>query len=98
RFSRDWSSDVCSSDLTSLMKEAVDLMNKAGKKVTVVAPTAQASRGVLREEGFQAATTVAQLLVDKDMQTGLDNQVLWVDEAGLQIGRASGREGDEITG
>ncbi|MCF0075223.1 AAA family ATPase [Dyadobacter sp. CY261] len=51
--------------------------------VTVVAPTSQASRGVLKDEGFDKVETVAQLLADKKMQDRLKNQVLWVDEAGL---------------
>ncbi|WP_164489808.1 MobF family relaxase [Runella sp. SP2] len=68
---------------TTLMQEAVKHIEGAGKKVTVVAPTAQASRGVLKEEGFEQADTVAKLLVDKEMQHQLTGQVLWVDEAGL---------------
>lgn len=68
---------------TTLMRKAVDLMEKAGKKVMVVAPTAQASRGVLKEEGFHQAETVAKLLMDEKLQKELQDQVLWVDEAGL---------------
>ena len=68
---------------TTLMKEAVGLMESAGKTVTVVAPTAQASRGVLRDEGFGGAETVARLLSDEKMQEQLQNNVLWIDEAGL---------------
>jgi len=68
---------------TTLMQEAVAWMEKAGKRVTVVAPTAQASRGVLREEGFAKAETVAKLLTDEKMQQELKDQILWVDEAGL---------------
>lgn len=68
---------------TTLMKEAVRLMEKAGKQVTVVAPTAQASRGVLREEGFEKAETVATLLQNTKMKDQLKDQILWVDEAGL---------------
>ncbi len=68
---------------TTLMKEAVSKIEQAGKKVMVVAPTAQASRGVLKQEGFTGAETVAQLLVSKKMQEELKGQVLWVDEAGL---------------
>lgn len=68
---------------TTLMKEAVEKIQAAGKIVMVVAPTAQASRGVLKDEGFAAADTVAKLLVDAKMQEALRNQVLWVDEAGL---------------
>lgn len=68
---------------TTLMQETVSWMEKAGKQVTVVAPTAQASRGVLRTEGFAQAETVAKLLSDEKMQQKLAGQVLWVDEAGL---------------
>jgi conjugative relaxase-like TrwC/TraI family protein len=68
---------------TTLMREAVEKIKAAGKEIIVVAPTAQASRGVLREEGFAQAETVAKLIVDKKMQDNLKGQVLWVDEAGL---------------
>lgn len=68
---------------TTLMKEAVELIEAAGKKVTVIAPSSQASRGVLRQEGFEGAETVARFLSDKDMQDSIKGQVLWVDEAGL---------------
>lgn len=68
---------------TTLMREAIEHIEKAGKRVTVVAPTAQASRGVLRDEGFTQAETVAMLLVDEQRQQQLQGQVLWVDEAGL---------------
>lgn len=68
---------------TTLMRQAVNLIEKAGKMVTVVAPTAQASRGVLKEEGFADAMTVASLLVDKNLHKQLQDQVIWVDEAGL---------------
>lgn len=68
---------------TKLMREAVDKIEAVGKRVLVVAPTSQASRGVLREEGFEQAQTVAQLLADEKLQETLTNQVLWVDEAGL---------------
>lgn len=68
---------------TTLMKEAVAKIEATGKTVFTVAPTAQASRGVLRESGFATAETVAKLLVDQKMQEKLKGQVLWVDEAGL---------------
>lgn len=68
---------------TSLMREAVAMIEQKGKQVTVVAPTARASRGVLREEGFAQAETVAMLLANKELQNQLKDQVLWVDEAGL---------------
>jgi conjugative relaxase-like TrwC/TraI family protein len=68
---------------TSLMREAVAKFTEAGKSVLVVAPTAEASRGVLRQEGFAGAETVAKLLSDKALHDQLTDQVLWVDEAGL---------------
>lgn len=68
---------------TTLMKEAVRLIEETGHRVIVVAPTAQAARGVLREEGFSEAETVAQLLASVELQAALHNAVIWVDEAGL---------------
>lgn len=69
---------------TTLMKEAVEKMEAAGKQVFVVAPSSDASRGVLKEkEGFQNAETVALLLLDPKRQEALKGQILWVDEAGM---------------
>lgn len=68
---------------TTMMKEVIRLIEQTGCKVTVVAPTAQASRGVLREEGFSEAETVAKLLSSTELQAVLTDGVLWVDEAGL---------------
>jgi len=68
---------------TTLMKEAVTLIEQTGRSVFVVAPTAEASRGVLRSEGFENAETVAALLSAPGRQTKLKDNVLWVDEAGL---------------
>lgn len=68
---------------TTLMTEAVKLIEQTGRQVTVVAPTAQASRGVLRNEGFSGAETVAKLLSSPDLQEALKDGLLWVDEAGL---------------
>ncbi|MBS1596073.1 MAG: Flp pilus assembly complex ATPase component TadA [Bacteroidetes bacterium] len=68
---------------TTLMNEAVEKIQKAGKEVTVLAPSAEASRGVLKSEGFENAETVARFLVSPKMQEKTKGQVLWVDEAGL---------------
>lgn len=69
---------------TTLMQEAVPLLESAiGKPALIVAPTAEAARGVLRQEGFTEAETVAKLLTDPILQERLANGVLWVDEAGL---------------
>lgn len=68
---------------TTLMRKAISLIEDTGKKVTVVAPTAAASRGVLKSEGYKDAETVAKLLTDTQLQKQLKDAVLWVDEAGL---------------
>jgi hypothetical protein len=54
-----------------------------GHQVFTFAPSAQASRGVLQEEGFAGATTVAELLVNEKLQQAVRGQVIWIDEAGL---------------
>lgn len=68
---------------TTMMKETVSLIKAAGKQVIVVAPSAEASRGVLRSEGFKDAETVAKFLGDQEAHKKLAGQVLLVDEAGL---------------
>ncbi|MCP9749994.1 conjugative relaxase [Ferruginibacter sp. HRS2-29] len=74
---------VAGAGKTTLMKEAKRLFEEKGKTITTVAPSSSASRGTLKEEGFEQATTVAKLLLDKKMKDELKNGVLWVDEAGL---------------
>jgi ATP-dependent exoDNAse (exonuclease V) alpha subunit len=74
---------------TTVMREAVDATEANGKRVFAFAPSADASRGVLREqEGFRNADTVARLLVDEKLQQEAKGQVLWIDEAGLLGTRA----------
>ncbi len=68
---------------TSLMQEAVEAIEAGGTKVTALAPTAEASRGVMRTEGFKEADTVARLLLDEQSQARAHGSLLWVDEAGL---------------
>lgn len=68
---------------TTLMREAVTAIEGTGHKVFVFAPSADASRGVLRQEGFADADTVARLLKDEFLQQRVKGQVLWIDEAGL---------------
>jgi conjugative relaxase-like TrwC/TraI family protein len=69
---------------THMMKGTIGAMEAGGAgHVFVFAPSAQASRGVLREDGFKEATTVAQLLSDERMQQAIKGKVLWIDEAGL---------------
>lgn len=68
---------------TTIMKEVKMGILSSGKKIFAYAPSADASRGVQRADGFQNANTVASLIHNKDKQPELKNQVLWVDEAGL---------------
>jgi len=71
---------------TTLMREAVRQIEKAhwkSKPVVMLAPTAEASRGVLRSEGFTEADTVQRFFIDKDFQRSAKSRVIWVDEAGL---------------
>ncbi|QDU45223.1 Multifunctional conjugation protein TraI [Symmachiella dynata] len=67
---------------TTLLKEAVETIEGAGTKVYAFAPSADASRGVLRSEGFDAET-VARLLVDEQLQSKVAGQMILIDEAGL---------------
>ena len=68
---------------TTLMKEVRDGIEARGKKFIGFAPSAAASRGVMREEGFDKADTLAQLLHNPKMQEQCRDSVIWVDEAGL---------------
>ncbi len=74
---------VAGAGKTTLMKEAKRLYQAKGKIITAVAPSSSASRGTLKEEGFENATTVAQLLLDKRTQEYLKDGILLIDEAGL---------------
>ena len=65
---------------TRMMQAAVEGIDKP---VVVLAPSAEASRGVLRQEGFAGADTVARFLVDETMQAKARGGIIWVDEAGL---------------
>ena len=76
---------------TSMMTEAVEAIEAAGTRVFTFAPSAAASRGVLRAEGFENADTVARLLVDERLQQEVTGQVLWVDEAGLLGSRTTAK-------
>ena len=70
---------------TSLMQEAVEAIEAGGKRVITLAPSADASRGTLRQEGFSQADTVARFLTNEQFQAQAKGQVLWIDEAG-QLG------------
>jgi conjugative relaxase-like TrwC/TraI family protein len=69
---------------TTMIKEAVAAIESRGQKVFTFAPSAEASRGVLRSEaGFANAETVEALLQSSKLQEQVRNQVIWIDEAGL---------------
>lgn len=72
---------------TSMMQEAAEGIESAGTRVFTFAPSADASRGVLRQEGFANADTVSRLLVDERLQAEIRGQVIWIDEAGLLSSR-----------
>lgn len=73
---------------TSMMKETVEAIQATGKRVFTFAPSADASRGVLRAEGFSDADTVARLLSDERLQAQIQGQAIWIDEGGLLGTRA----------
>ena len=68
---------------TTLIKTAVKEIEKNGIKVHLFAPTAQAARSVLKDEGFEQADTVARLLNDPQRQEQMQGGIIWVDEAGM---------------
>ncbi len=74
---------VAGAGKTTLLKELVPEIEKTGKEVFLFAPTAEASRDVLRQEGFENANTVTTLLMDEKMQEMLKGQVILIDEAGM---------------
>jgi conjugative relaxase-like TrwC/TraI family protein len=68
---------------TRLMQETISAIRQGGHEVFTFAPSAEASRGVLRSEGFANADTVERLLTDEKMREQVKGQVVWIDEAGL---------------
>lgn len=74
---------VAGSGKTTLIKECVNAITGEGKPVQLLAPSADASRGVLRKEGFVNADTVAKFLLDQRLQESARHGVIWIDEAGL---------------
>lgn len=68
---------------TSLLLEVKEGIEQAGKKLLGFAPSANASRGVLKDKGFENADTIAALLQKEEMQQATHNNVILVDEAGM---------------
>lgn len=73
---------------THTMKAAVAGIDKP---VVVLAPSAEASRGVLRREGFTEADTVSRFLDDEKFRESARGGVIWVDEAGMLSMRQADR-------
>jgi conjugative relaxase-like TrwC/TraI family protein len=67
---------------TSMMLEASEAVQKQGRSVFVFAPSTGA-REVLEEKGFSQAQTVEHLLRNTKLHGELQNNVIWIDEAGL---------------
>ncbi len=76
---------------TRTMTEVARGIEAAGKKIAAFAPTAKASRDVLRKAGFPGANTVQSFVKDLDQQRKLKDQVMWIDEAGLMGTRMMAR-------
>jgi conjugative relaxase-like TrwC/TraI family protein len=68
---------------TTLLAIKQDIEAGGKLRVYAFAPSGQASRGVLRREGFNNADTLKSLLVNERLQEQVRGQVLLVDEAGL---------------
>jgi conjugative relaxase-like TrwC/TraI family protein len=69
---------------TTMMRETVAAIESTGLKVFTFAPSAEASRGVLRSDaGFANAETVEALIQNEKLQAHVRGQVIWIDEAGL---------------
>lgn len=68
---------------TTLMHAVVAGIKANSKNVIPLAPSADASRGVQRREGFKGAETVAAFLDQPELQAKARGQVIWCDEASL---------------
>lgn len=65
------------------IKEVAEGIKDAGMNFGAFAPSSAASREVQRGDGFENATTIAELLQSKKLQESLKSGVIWVDEAGM---------------
>lgn len=68
--------------LKSVLGQIQDL-TKDKEPIVFLAPTADASRGVLASEGFKNADTVARFIQDKEFQATAHKRIIVLDEAGL---------------
>jgi conjugative relaxase-like TrwC/TraI family protein len=68
---------------STLLAEVKAGIEEQGLQVHAFAPSAEASRKVLRDKGFDDADTIARFLLDKERQEAIRNQVVLVDESGM---------------
>src|SRR5581483_10828871 len=73
---------------TTTLKALDAALRERGRQLVAFAPTARASRGVLRSKGFATADTVANLLDKPELQAEVRGNVILIDEAGLAGTRA----------
>jgi conjugative relaxase-like TrwC/TraI family protein len=76
---------------TTLMHEVRRGIEAGMHKFLPLAPSSEASRETLREEGFKNAETVAKLLVSEKLQQEARGAVWLIDEAGLLSTRQADR-------
>lgn len=76
---------------TTTMKEIRNGIMEAQKNIFALAPSAEASRGVQRDEGFSNAETVATLFHSKELQEKIRGSVVWVDEGGMLSNKDANR-------
>jgi len=84
--SRDWITGIAGRagvGKTTLLNELRHGIEAGFNKLIALAPTSQAARDVLRQEGFANAETVAKLLTSERLQREARDAVWLVDEAGL---------------
>ena len=93
---------------STMLREALEAAEHcSGKRLYAFAPSAEAV-GVLRQEGFENAATIASLLVSPKTQAALRGNLLLIDETGLtsikdmrrvlDIAQEQGRASDPVRG
>lgn len=65
------------------IKEVAEGMREKGVAFGAFAPSSAASRQVQRGDGFENATTIAELLQSEKHQRAIKDGFIWVDEAGM---------------
>lgn len=65
------------------MKEVAKGIAEKGIKFGAFAPSSAASRQVQRDDGFENATTISELLQSSKLQQSVKDGVIWIDEAGM---------------